>query len=238
MEIKPRCSPCTGSPGDVPVRGQVAEGELQGVIQARGGGLLRHAQPVVGDADKPDLPLALGLLHGLAQAGAVAGLGAEGRVMELVHVDVVSLEQAQAGLQILPEASTVVEGVLVAMMMFPRTPERARPIFSFAVGVGTGGVEIGDAGVVGFAQEHPGVVGGDTLDGQSAKAVLVHSDAGAAQGDSLHTSTSFLKKIEGKTGTPAKGKVLRRRVPVGQPASETGFFKMPRPKKRCSRIKL
>ena len=31
---------------------------------------------------------------------------------------------------------------------------------------------------------------------------------------------------------------MRRRVPVGQPASETGFFKMPRPKKRCSRIKL
>ena len=30
---------------------------------------------------------------------------------------------------------------------------------------------------------------------------------------------------------------MRRRVPVGQPASETGFFKMPRPKKRCSRIK-
>ena len=31
---------------------------------------------------------------------------------------------------------------------------------------------------------------------------------------------------------------MRRRVPVGQPASEAGFFKMPRPKKRCSRIKL
>src|SRR5699024_2867364 len=77
--------------------------------------------------------------------------------------------------------------------------------FLLAVGVGTGGVEIGDAGVVGFAQEHPGVFGGDTLDGQSAKAVLVHSDAGAAQGDSLHGSTSFLKKIEGKKqGNAAK----------------------------------
>ena len=31
---------------------------------------------------------------------------------------------------------------------------------------------------------------------------------------------------------------MRRRVPVGRPASEAGFFKMPRPKKRCSRIKL
>ena len=31
---------------------------------------------------------------------------------------------------------------------------------------------------------------------------------------------------------------MRRRVPVGRPASETGFFKMPLPKKRCSRIKL
>ena len=40
--------------GDVPVRGQVAEGELQGVVQAGGSGLLRHAQPVVGDADMPD----------------------------------------------------------------------------------------------------------------------------------------------------------------------------------------
>ena len=158
--------------------------------------------------------------------------------MELVHVDVVSLEQAQAGLQILPEALHSGGRGLGGDDDVPPHAGKGQAHFLLAVGVGTGGVEIGDAGVVGFAQEHPGVVGGDTLDGQSAKAVLVHSDAGAAQGDSLHTSTSFLKKIEGKTGHSREGESFAAPRPGGTASKRDRLFQNATPEKAVQPHKI
>ena len=196
--------------GDVPVSGQVAEGELQGVVQAGGSGLFRHSQPVVGDADKPDLPLGFGLLHGLVQAGAVPGLRAEGRVVELVHIDVVGLQQAQAGFQVLPKALHRGGRGLCGDEDVLAHVRQGQAHFLFAVGVRAGGVEIGDAGVISLAQQLPGVVSPHPLNGQGAKTVFIHGDTRAAQSDSLHTDTSF-PMGDGAAATPGNS-----------PASGTG----------------
>ena len=58
---------------------------------------------MVGDTDVADHPFFLGLQRRLVQAGAVAGLGAERRVVELVQVHIVRPQVGQGGVQVFPE---------------------------------------------------------------------------------------------------------------------------------------
>ena len=176
---------------DVPLGGQIAEGELEGLVEAGAHGLLRHAQAVVGDADVADLPLGLGLLHGLIQAGAVPGLGAEGGVVELVEVDVVGFQKAQAGLQVLPEALCGGGGGLSGDEDFLPHVGEGEAHFLLAVAIGAGGVEEIHSRVVGLAQELSGVLRADPLDGQSAEAVFAGHNSRAAQGYRFHGYSSL-----------------------------------------------
>ena len=77
--------------------GKVAEGELQRFVQPAVNGLMGDFQAVVRNADVADLSLLLRFFHGFIQACAVPGLRAEGRVVELVNVDIVCFQQRQAG---------------------------------------------------------------------------------------------------------------------------------------------
>ena len=148
---------------------------------------------MVGDADKADFPLLFGLLHGLVQAGAVPGLGAEGRVVELVDVHIVGPQQPQAGLQVLPEALHRGGRRLGGDEdLVPHIVEGQAHLL-LAVGVGAGGVEKGDAPLVGLAQQHAGVLRGDPLDGQSPKGVFVGDDPGAPQCHLYHLGSSSLQ---------------------------------------------
>ena len=61
-------------------------------------------QTVIRDADVTDLALCFRFQHRLIQAGAVAGLRAEGRRVELVNIHVVGLQHGKARLEVFPKA--------------------------------------------------------------------------------------------------------------------------------------
>ena len=55
-------------------------------------------------ADETDLPLFPGLLHRFIQAAAVTRFRAKGRIMKLINIYIISLQQAQTGFQVIPES--------------------------------------------------------------------------------------------------------------------------------------
>ena len=138
-------------------------------------------EPVVGKADEADFPLGFGFQHGLIESCAVSGLGAEGGVMELVDVDIVGFQKAQAGFQILPEAFHSSGGGLGGDYDFVPDIGQGQAHFFFAVTVRTGGVEEGDARIIGFAQELPRIVRAYPLDGQGAEGIFVGHNPSASQ---------------------------------------------------------
>ena len=106
---------------------------------------------MIGQADVADHSLFLGLQRGFIQAGAVAGLGAEGGVVELVQVDVLSAQVPEGGVQVLPEILCVLGGGLGSNIDLAADALEGLAQLHLAVGVGAGGVEEADAGLVGLA---------------------------------------------------------------------------------------
>ena len=165
----------------------IAEGELQRLVQAAFNGLVRHREPMVGEADVPHHALCLGLQHGLVQPGAVTGLGAEGRIVELVQIDVVRPQVVQRGVQVLPELLRVLRRRLGGDVDLRADAVEGLPQLHLAVGIGPGGVEEADARPVSFPGQMHCILLRNALDGQRAKAVFVHRDAGAAQSNHIHS---------------------------------------------------
>ena len=74
---------------EVGVGGQIAEGVLEGLVEAALYSLYGNPLTVVGEADMTHLALPLRFQHSFVQAAAVARSGAEGQIMELVEVHIV-----------------------------------------------------------------------------------------------------------------------------------------------------
>ena len=88
---------------EVGLGGEIGEGILQCLVESAFDGFYGDTLAVVGDADVAHFTLTHSLLHGFVESAAVAGTGAESRVVELVEVDIVGLQQAKAGVEIFPE---------------------------------------------------------------------------------------------------------------------------------------
>ena len=164
----------------------IAEGELQCLVQAAFNGLVRHREPMVGDADVPHHTLRFCFQYGLVQAGAVAGLGAEGRIVELVQIDVVRPQIVQRGVQVLPELLRVLGGGLGSDVDLRADAVEGLPQLHLAVGIGPGSVEEADASPIRLPGQMHRIFLRNALDGQRTKAVFVHRDAGAAQSNHIH----------------------------------------------------
>ena len=158
--------------------GEVAVGELEGGIQPGINGLPGHRQAVVGDADVADLALGLGLQSGIVEAVLPAGAGDKGGIVELIDVDIVCIQVSQAGLQVLPQLpARLGVGLGGNYHLVPYAREGIAQLL-LAVGVGPGGVKVVYAPVHRLAQEPGGLLFGDALDGQTAKAVFLDLNAG------------------------------------------------------------
>ena len=169
-----------------------------------------HKKPVVGDADVADLALGLGLQHGLVEPCAVAGPGAEVRVVELIEVHVLRPQEAQGGLQVLPERLDGEPGGLGGDEELVPHPGKGRAQLLLAVGVGPGGVKEPDAALAGPAEEPDRLLPAGPLDGERAEAVFRHCDAGGVQCNSCHFLRSFpvlliLNVLYRKGGGAVKG---------------------------------
>ena len=171
--------------------GKVGEGELKRIIQAGKNGFLGHVQTVVGDADMADEALLFGFQHGVVQSDAVAGARHIIGIVELVDIDVIGFEQAQAGVQVLPEfLHRFGMGFGGDDDAFAHVGKRVAHLF-LAVGIGTGGVKIVDAVVIGFAQQITGFIHGYALHGQCAETVFIHNQIGASKTDGIHRNASL-----------------------------------------------
>ena len=152
--------------------------------------LQRHLLAVVRDAYVVHLALPLGLEHGLVEAAAVVGLGAEVGVVELVDIHVVGLQQPQGGVQVVPEAAHGGVAAFGADHHLVAPPLEGDAQLLLAVGVEARGVEIVHAAVEGAADEAHGVLGADTLDGKGPETVAGHHKACPAESHFLHLSAN------------------------------------------------
>ena len=106
---------------------------------------------MVRDADVPDHALGFGLLHGLVQAAAVTGLRAEGRVVELIQVDVIGAQVGQGSVQVLPEVLCILRRRLGGDVHLRADAVKRLAQLDLAVGVGAGSIKKADARPVGLA---------------------------------------------------------------------------------------
>ena len=166
--------------------GEVAEGELQRLVQAGLDGLVGHGQPVVGDADMADLTLALCLQRRVVEAALIPGPGTEGRVVELIDIHIVRPQVFEGGLQIPPKALRVL-GVRLGGDddLVPDPVQRLAQLY-LAVRVPAGRVVKIDPRVIGHAHEADRLRLGNALDRQRAEAVFAYVQSRAAQCDSVH----------------------------------------------------
>lgn len=100
---------------------------------------------MVRDGNVADLPLLFCLKRRVVQTVLAARLRTEGRIVELVNVDVVGLECAQAGLKVAPEALGGLRAGLGLPARSGRATGKGRADLLLAVGIRAGGVEEIDA---------------------------------------------------------------------------------------------
>ena len=131
---------------------------------------------MVGDADVANLALGLGLQGGVVQAVLPAGLGAEGGVVELIDVDIVGVQKAQAGLQMLPHTlGGLSAGLGGNHYFFPHTGEGVSHLL-LTVGVGPGGVKVVHSPVHRLVEQIGGLLLRHPLNGQTAEAIFLNFD--------------------------------------------------------------
>ena len=149
-----------------------------------------HRQAVIGNGDVADLSLAPGLQSGIIQAVRAPWTGTEGGVVELIDVDVVGAQSAQAGLQILPELLRRLCGGFRGQDHPVPHPGKGGAHLLLAVRIGPGCVKVVHSPVIGPVEQFHRLRLGDPLDGQTAKALLLHYKARAAQFHASHICSS------------------------------------------------
>ena len=101
-------------------------------------------------------PLLLRCKHALIHARAVPWLVALRQVVELIDIDIVRLQESQRSLQILPESLRGLGmGLGGDIDLFPVEPtvSKGSPQFLLAVRIGSGGVKIPHAALIGPPQK-------------------------------------------------------------------------------------
>ena len=98
--------------------------------------------------------------------------------MKLINVDIVRLQIAQAGFQILTEVLRVLGGCFGADNELFTNIRESGTHFFFAVGIGPGGIEIIDTVVKGFLQKIDSLLFRYALYGKRSKTVFAHNDFG------------------------------------------------------------
>ena len=173
------------------LRGQIAEGELQRLKIAGLNGLVGHLQPMVGDADVADVALLLGLQCGGKGPVRVMDIRQHRRIVELEQVDVIRPQAAEALLNVGLDRLFVSSAALGGNHhVLPHVVEGLSQFF-LAVSVHIRGVEIVDSRLTGPADQLHCIRLGNPLDGQGTERRLGHQQAGTAQSDFLHNSSSF-----------------------------------------------
>ena len=141
---------------------------------------------LIGNADKADFPLFFRLCHALVQAGSVPGFGAEIGIVELKDVEIIRLQQGKACLQILPEALRRFAGGFAGQDNLAAHILQGVPHLFLTVRIDAGRIKKADTVPIRFAQQESRLLFSDPLNGQTAKTVFVHRNAGSSQCNRCH----------------------------------------------------
>ena len=82
-------------------RRKIGERELHRFIKAGFDGFFCHSDPVVRDADMPDLSFLFCLLGCLVKPGSISWLRTEGRIVELVNINIICFQHSKTFFQVL-----------------------------------------------------------------------------------------------------------------------------------------
>ena len=82
--------------------GEIAVRKLQRRVKSGVDRLLRHGEAVIRDADVPDLPLLFRLQSRVIESVLSVRLRTEGRIVELVEIDIVGFQCAQTRFKVFP----------------------------------------------------------------------------------------------------------------------------------------
>ena len=147
---------------------------------------MRHGEAVVRDGDVADLALFFRFERRVVKAVLPARLRAEGRIVELIEIDIIGLERAQARLKILPEVLRRLRAGLCRQHDFVAHRRERRADLPLAVGIGARRVKKADAAVVCLVQQLHRVLLADALNGQAAETVFLNDQPCLAKRDLIH----------------------------------------------------
>ena len=165
---------------------------MQGFKVPGGNGLLRHAQPMVGNANVADVSLFLHLQRRSKSPVRVADVRELRRIVELEEIDVVCPQAAEALLHVGQSRLPIRSGALGGdHHISPHVMESLSQFF-LTVGVHIGGVEIVDTALIGSANQFHSAGLGDALNRQCAKGRFGDVQLRAAQPDLFHISPPAL----------------------------------------------
>ena len=158
-----------------------------------------------------DLALPLGLQHALIHARAVVRAIALPGAVELIYIDMVGFEQAQGGIQIAAEALGRGRARLGGQGIFLAAMRDGAANLLLAVAVSAGSVNQVHAAVQRAIEQLARLLKAHALNGQRAEAVLLRSNACAAQGNVLHNKPS--KSFCNQGANARLSEQIRRRRP-------------------------
>ena len=170
--------------------GQIAEGELERLIETGFRDLEGDVQLMSCPGNMADLSLLFGFQHTLVHTGPIAGPPALGHHMELVYVDIICAQHLQRSVEIFPELLRCLSlGLGRDIDLIPHTGKSLAELL-LAVCIGSCGVEIAHAALIGAAKDLYSIRHGDPLDRKRAEGVLRDGDTGASKRDFSHSNTS------------------------------------------------
>ena len=171
--------------------GKVAERELQGLVKSRVNGLVRHGKAVVRDGDVADLSLLLRLKRRIVKAVLPTRLRAERRIVELIEINIIGLERAQARFEILPEFLRRLRAGLCRQHDFVAHRRERRADLLLAVRIGARRIKKVDAAVIRLVQQLHRFLLADALNGQTAKPVFLNDQSRLAECDPVHENPPY-----------------------------------------------
>ena len=133
------------------IRGQIAERKLQGLEGPGLNGLVGYFQPVVGDADVPDVSLLFGSQGRGVRPFFIFRVGHDGRVVELEQIDVIRLQSLQGCFDVFRHRCIIGASALGGDDNVPADVMQRCADFFFAVGIHVGCIKIIDSVVICFA---------------------------------------------------------------------------------------
>ena len=138
-----------------------------------------------------DQALCLRALHRLVQAAAVARLGTERRIMELIQVEMIGFQPAERSVKLAEKFLRRLRRRFGGKKhLIPHICERASD-FLLTVRIKTGGVEKADSVLERLSQQGNRLILPDPLEGKRAESVFIDGDSRLPKCDPIHFDLPF-----------------------------------------------